>query len=67
MSKYWICTDQFDVDKDSFDGVLENLLVFRSNTDEVSLVRWPYILKWVFKVEWSNNYNLLALVYDLRL
>ena len=39
MSRTWICDDRFDVDEDSFDGVLEKVLVFRSNTDEVRLVR----------------------------
>ena len=39
MSRAWICADRFDVDEDSFDGVIEKVLVFRPNTDEVSLVR----------------------------
>ena len=37
MSRAWICADRFDVDEDSFDGALEKVLVFCSNTDEVSL------------------------------
>ena len=39
VSRAWICADRFDVDEDSFDGVLEKVLGFRSNTDEASLVR----------------------------
>ena len=39
ISKAWICADRVDVVKDSFDGVIEKVLVFRSNTDKVSLVR----------------------------
>ena len=36
MSRTWICDDRFDMDEDSFDGLLEKVLGFRSNTDEVS-------------------------------
>ena len=39
MSRAWVYADQFDVNEDSFDKVLEKVLVLRSNTDEVSLVR----------------------------
>ena len=39
IRRAWIYADRFDVDEDSFDGVLEKVLDFRSNTDEVSLVR----------------------------
>ena len=39
MSRAWMYADRFDVDEDNFDGVIEKVLVFRSNTDEVSLVR----------------------------
>ena len=35
MSKAWICADRLDVVEDSFDGVIEKVLVFRSNTDKV--------------------------------
>ena len=39
MSKAWICADRLDVVEDVFDGVIEEVLVFRSNIDKVSLVR----------------------------
>ena len=39
MSRDWICADRFDVDKGSFDWVIEKVLGFRSNADDVSLVR----------------------------
>ena len=39
MSRAWMYADRFEVDMDIFDGVIEMVLVFRSNTDEVRLVR----------------------------
>ena len=39
IGKAWICADRLDVVGDSFDGVIEKVLVFRSNTDKLSLVR----------------------------
>ena len=39
MSRAWIFADRFDVNEISLDGVIEKVLVFCSNTDEVSLVR----------------------------
>ena len=39
VSRAWMCADRFDVDEDNFDVVLKKVLVFRFNTDEVSLVR----------------------------
>jgi len=40
-----MCANRFDVDEDSFDGVLEKVLIFRSNIEEVSLVRLPYFFR----------------------
>ena len=39
LNRAWICADLFDLVEDIFDGVIEKVLVFRSNTDEVRLVR----------------------------
>jgi len=67
MSRAWICADRLGLVEDSFDGVIEKVLVFRSNTDKwllpslsggkLSSVAVGLLWKWIVKVEGVDNWE----------